>query len=176
MEHVVFYPSADGSPAFRRVPSLEDAVTFVEHLRNSDGVTECSVHALAEVPLSFRAYYHVEVPGIGAAADPAPVTAAEPEVNEAPAPTAEGPTAEVPAEAVAEAPAAQDVAGPAVPEQVNTPFATAPPVAASVPPSVAAAAEVDAPPAEAADDPLGDSAEVVPVPGGRRSMGFFARS
>lgn len=63
MEHVVFYPSADGTPAFRRVPSLEDAVNFVEHLRNSAGTTEFSVHALAEVPLTFRAYYHVEIPG-----------------------------------------------------------------------------------------------------------------
>jgi hypothetical protein len=26
MEHVVFFPAADGSPAFRRVPSLDEAV------------------------------------------------------------------------------------------------------------------------------------------------------
>lgn len=62
MEHVVFFPAPDGSPAFRRVPSLEEAVRMVEHLRNVDGVASVSVHALSEVPLAFRAYYRVEVP------------------------------------------------------------------------------------------------------------------
>jgi hypothetical protein len=62
MEHVVFYPSADGSPAFRRVASLDDAVRFVEHLRNIEDVSDFSVHALSEVPMHFRAYYRVEVP------------------------------------------------------------------------------------------------------------------
>jgi hypothetical protein len=62
MEHVVFHPGPDGSPAFRRFGSLEDAVRFVEHLRNVEGVSEVSVHSLAPVPVSFRAYYRVEVP------------------------------------------------------------------------------------------------------------------
>jgi len=67
MEHVVFHPGPDGSPAFRRFGSLEDAVRFVEHLRNAEGVSEVSVHALSPVPVAFRAYYKVEVP------EPAPV-------------------------------------------------------------------------------------------------------
>jgi hypothetical protein len=214
MEHVVFYPSADGTPAFRRVPSLEDAVNFVEHLRNSEGVTEFSVHALAEVPLSFRAYYHVEVPGAGevaspvaahapvaAVVEPAPVVSPEPVVSEAPAPVAEmpvdeppvvdapaaEPVAAAPVEApVAEAPVVEELAAPAeepvageapvptLPQQVNTPFATAPPVAGQTLAEMESA-EVDGPPAEAGEH-LGDSAEIVPVPSGRRSMGFFARS
>jgi hypothetical protein len=62
MEHVVFYPGADAAPAFRRFASLDEAVRFVEHLRNTEGVAEVSVHALVEVPLAFRAYYKVEVP------------------------------------------------------------------------------------------------------------------
>lgn len=62
MEHVVFFPAPDGTPAFRRVPSLDEAVRLVEHLRNVDGVSSASVHALTEVPLAFRAYYKVEVP------------------------------------------------------------------------------------------------------------------
>ena len=62
MEHVVFFPAADGSPAFRRVPSLDEAVRLVEHLRNVEGLSTVSVHALSEVPLAFRAYYRVEVP------------------------------------------------------------------------------------------------------------------
>ena len=63
MEHAVFFPAPDGTPAFRRVASLEEAVRLVEHLRNVEGVSSVSVHALTEVPLSFRAYYRVEVPG-----------------------------------------------------------------------------------------------------------------
>ena len=62
MEHVVFFPSSDGAPAFRRLPSFEDAVRLVEHLRNVEGVEHVSVHVLTEVPLAFRAYYRVEVP------------------------------------------------------------------------------------------------------------------
>ena len=62
MEHVVFFPVADGTSGFRRVPSLEEAVRLVEHLRNVEGVEHVSVHALTEVPLQFRAYYRVEVP------------------------------------------------------------------------------------------------------------------
>lgn len=62
MEHVVFFPAPDGTPAFRRVPTLDEAVRLVEHLRNIEGVASASVHALTEVPLAFRAYYKVEVP------------------------------------------------------------------------------------------------------------------
>jgi hypothetical protein len=93
MEHVVFHPGPDGSPAFRRFTSLEDAVRFVEHLRNVEGVSEVSVHALQPVPLAFRAYYRVEVPADAqpvemAAVDPMPVD---------PMPVDPAPLAEVPA-------------------------------------------------------------------------------
>jgi hypothetical protein len=77
MEHVVFYPGPDGAPAFRRLTSLDEAVRFVEHLRNVENVSEVSVHTLAPVPLSFRPYYRVEVPAGEAA--PEPVAAVEPE-------------------------------------------------------------------------------------------------
>ena len=81
MEHVVFFPAHDGSPAFRRVANLEDAVRLVEHLRNVEGVNEVSCHALTEVPLAFRAYYRVEVPAGAEAPVPAqPVAEEAPEV------------------------------------------------------------------------------------------------
>ena len=75
MEHIVFFPGPDGAPSFRRVPSLDDAVRLVEHLRNVENVSEVSVHTLAPVPLSFRPYYRVEVPA-GEVAAEAPVEAA----------------------------------------------------------------------------------------------------
>lgn len=75
MEHVVFFPAHDGSPAFRRVASLEEAVRLVEHLRNTEGVDKVSVHALTEVPLAFKAYYRVEMPGAEDAPASAPAVA-----------------------------------------------------------------------------------------------------
>ena len=106
MEHVVFFPAPDSSPAFRRVPSLEEAVRLVEHLRNVEGVASVSVHALTEVPLAFRAYYRVEVPADAAVpqqpAEPEPVPALEPVAEAAAAP-------EVAAPAVDEAPAEEPV-------------------------------------------------------------------
>ncbi|MDP3713713.1 MAG: hypothetical protein Q8R60_14655 [Mycobacteriales bacterium] len=95
VEHVVFFPAHDGTPAFRRVGSLEDAVRLVEHLRNVEGINEVSVHALAEVPLAFRTVIKVEVPG---AVDTASLVPAQPVVEEAPVP------------AVVEAPALVEVA------------------------------------------------------------------
>lgn len=73
MEHVVFFPAHDGTPAFRRVSTLEDAVRLVEHLRNVENVAELSVHALTEVPMAFKAFYRVELPADAAAVAPMPV-------------------------------------------------------------------------------------------------------
>lgn len=70
MEHVVFFPAHDGSPAFRRVADRDEAIRLVEHLRNVEGVGEVSVHALSEVPLAFKTYYRVEVPAVAAVEPP----------------------------------------------------------------------------------------------------------
>jgi hypothetical protein len=116
MEHVVFHPGPDGAPAFRRFSSLEDAVHFVEHLRNVEGVMEVSVHALTPVPLAFRAYYKVEMPvePLDAAlpvdpvaasfAEPVPGLVAEPvsEPEVVAEPVAQVPAPAVPVDAVAE--------------------------------------------------------------------------
>jgi hypothetical protein len=105
MEHIVFFPGPDGAPSFRRVPSLDDAVRLVEHLRNVENVSEVSVHTLAPVPLSFRPYYRVEVPAGEAPDEPAPAPAPlEAVVPAQPEPVAEQmPVAELVAEPVAEA-------------------------------------------------------------------------
>ena len=88
MEHVVFHSGPDEAPAFRRVSSLDEAVRFVEHLRNVEGVEDASVHLLTPVPLAFRAYYKVEVPAVDtpavdARALDAPVVPAQPVAVEA---------------------------------------------------------------------------------------------
>jgi hypothetical protein len=193
MEHVVFYQSSQGTPAFRRLSSLEEAVSFAEHLRNVEGVTDFSVYALSPVTLSLRAYYHVEVSGDG---DPSSAPAAPPALTEPSAPTAEADEAPAPAPAAAAAPTADDdlAAAPTgsgePPFIASTPFGAGPSMSATQDPQ-----QQDAPGQPAGDSlepgaPLPDSAaqhavidpsvvdptveEVVPM--GRRSMGFFARS
>jgi len=87
MEHVVFFPVGEGT-SFRRLASLEEAVRLVEHLRNVEGIGDVSLHALTEVPLSFRAYYRVEVPTsvVAPAPVPVPVQPVAPAADLAPAP------------------------------------------------------------------------------------------
>lgn len=160
MEHVVFYPSAQSLPSFRRVSSLDEAVIFVEHLRNVENITEFSVHALTAVPLAFRAYYRAEVP---AAEGQAPVEArdedrsaawvAEAAVVEAPVAT----TSVVQPSAAVDAPVPDLFAVPAASAAIlPTPFADAPPVTPA--------------------DVLPESADAeVPSHAGRRSTGFFTR-
>ena len=128
MEHVVFFPAPDGSPAFRRLASLEEAVRLVEHLRNVEGVSSVSVHALTEVPLSFRAYYRVEMPGAAllpdvavplqaepvATVEPVPALALVEDLPAADLPAAELPAAELPAEPMTEAPLADREPEPAL--------------------------------------------------------------
>jgi hypothetical protein len=109
MEHVVFYQSPQGAPAFRRLASLEDAVSFVEHLRNVEGVTEFSVFSLSPVTLSMRAYYHVEVAG-GEPSPPAQAPVSEPVAEAA------SPFGHVPEAPTDEAPAAPAAAPPPLPD------------------------------------------------------------
>jgi hypothetical protein len=135
VEHVVFFPASDGTPAFRRVPSVDEAVRLVEHLRNIEGVFEVSVYALTAVPLSFRAYYRVEMPGVEVAhlvaPDPVePVEPAEPAEPAEPEPAApeavllepeleKEPVTPVPALALVESLPVQ--AGEPAPERVTSP-------------------------------------------------------
>jgi hypothetical protein len=144
MEHVVFYPSADGVPSFERVSSLDAAVEYAEQLRNVENITEFSVHALTAVPLALRAYYHVEVPAGEESSTDEPV---EPVVDAGDEPAVEA-SAEVATDAAAvdepavEASAEAPVDVPVV-DEVDVP------VADEV--DVAVAAEVDVP---VADDEL----------------------
>lgn len=148
MEHVVFYPSAEGDQAFKRVDSLDAAVSYVEHLRNSENITQFTVHSLTPVPLALRAYYHVEVPADSADGERRRRT-------DEPADAADDDrSAEWVAEAEIVEPSAQELAGSNDEPAEPTPFADAPPVEA----------QADAEPV---------NADV--IPSGRRSMGFFAR-
>jgi hypothetical protein len=103
MEHVVFFPAHDGTPAFRRVSTLEDAVRLVEHLRNVENVAELSVHALTEVPMAFKAFYRVELPADAAAVAAMPVVEVPGQEVPPPLPVAEAEVA-APVEVVEDVP------------------------------------------------------------------------
>ena len=100
MSFMVNFRSAEGKPGYHPTDSLEEAVRFVEHLRNQEQVADARVWRLQEVPLEVKTYYKVVVPA-GAPA-PAPAAAPEPAVAAATPPVAEdtAPKAEAAGDAV----------------------------------------------------------------------------
>ena len=191
MEHVVFFPAPDGTPAFRRFAGLEDAVRFVEHLRNVENVSSASVYSLTEVPLSFKAWYRVEVPGEAAEAPTAPAEqpaatapVAEPAAVVAPAAAAAAPAtiaeaiesyslAEAPGVPTFEVPDQGSATGIVVPDQ---PLVAVDQFAMPAP-TVLPAPEQPAPAPAVAVAPEGDAQVLEPAFGARRErgIGFFAR-
>lgn len=109
---MVIFRSSEGKAGYHPAETLEDAVRFVERLRNAEGVEQARIFRLEEVAFEYRPYFKVEVAGGAPAPVPAPV---EVEVE---------PEADVPA--VEEAPAEPEVAsspedelGPIEPEEVG---------------------------------------------------------
>lgn len=67
--HMVMFTSAEGKAATHQTESLEEAVRFVEHIRNSEGVSDAKLYRLTEIPMEVKAYYKVE---LGSSASPQP--------------------------------------------------------------------------------------------------------
>lgn len=79
MPHMVIFRSTEGKPGYHQAETLDDAVRFVERLRNQEGVTDTRVFRMQEVALEVKTYYKVE---IAPNADGAPVAAPLPEEPE----------------------------------------------------------------------------------------------
>lgn len=80
MQHLVTFQTAEGREGSHTAPSLDDALRFVERLRNNEEASAVRLFRMQEVPLEFKAYFKVEV-GEGPSDAPAavePVPAAEP--------------------------------------------------------------------------------------------------
>ena len=77
MEHLVRFTTTEGRDAQHVTTSLEDALRFVERLRNNEEASVVRVFRLQEVPIAFKTYYKVELrPGSeDAAAAPTPAEA-----------------------------------------------------------------------------------------------------
>lgn len=105
MEHLVRFTSAEGRDGFHSANSLDEAVKFVERLRNSEEVDNVRLYRLQEIPIEFKAYFKVEVrPGEGGPGQPGPTgetPGAETEDVEASLPAPEPPSGESERELVA---------------------------------------------------------------------------
>ena len=61
MPHMVIFRDAEGRPGYHHADGIDDAVRFVEHLRNEQHVSDARVFSMQEVPLEFKSYWRVEV-------------------------------------------------------------------------------------------------------------------
>lgn len=67
MSHMVIYRGSDGKPGYHQVDDIHDAVSFVEEMRNTEGVDHARIFRLEEVSFEFKPYYRVEIGGVPAA-------------------------------------------------------------------------------------------------------------
>lgn len=68
MPHMVIFRSGEGKAGYHQADALEDAIRFVERLRNSENVEQARIFRMEEVLFEYRPYFRVEVGG----ASPAP--------------------------------------------------------------------------------------------------------
>jgi len=77
MPHMVIFRDAEGKPGYHTAEGLDDAVRFVEELRNDREVSDTRVFAMQEVPIEFKPYWRVEVVA-AAVSEPDPEPELEP--------------------------------------------------------------------------------------------------
>jgi len=97
---MVIFRRPDGKPGYHQADSVDDAIRFVEMLRNQEKVTDARIFRMEEVAIEFRAYYKVEVVNEQDEEMPAPATASS--VPPAPVPPSV-------ANAMADTPAVDDM-------------------------------------------------------------------
>lgn len=61
MSYMVSFRSAEGKPGYHPADSLDEALRFVERLRNQEQVVDARVWRMHEVPIEVKTYYKVEV-------------------------------------------------------------------------------------------------------------------
>jgi len=161
VSHMVIFQSPGGSPGYNQFESLEEAVAFVEALRNERNVSSARMFALEEIKFELRPFYKVELQALTTGAPSPAAQPPAPAAAQPPAPAAAQPPA--PAAAPAPVAAAPVAPGPA-PEPV-APAAPAPTEASTFgafsasPPADTQAAPVTPPSGEpAADEPAAEPA------------------
>lgn len=142
-QHMVIFQNSDGDPGYNQFESIEEAVSFVEQIRNGQGIDSIRIFELNEVKFELKPYYKVELQALNAGTTP--VRPAPPVAQVAPTPVATAPVASTPI-----APAAPPAAAPVAPG--SEPSAS--PFAAPAPESPAFPAAAPVPPA---DQPVDDN-------------------
>lgn len=72
MSHMVMFRSAEGKPGYHQTASLDEAIGFVEHLRNEEQVPEARIFRMEEIPIAVKTYYKVEVSTVPSGKAPVP--------------------------------------------------------------------------------------------------------
>ena len=81
MPHMVIFRDVEGRAGYHQAEGLDDAVRFVEQLRNEQNISETRIFSMQEVPIEFRPYYRVTLaaaPMVGEPETPAPAPDPEP--------------------------------------------------------------------------------------------------
>jgi hypothetical protein len=93
---MVIFRRPEGKPGYHQAESVEDALRFVEMLRNQENVTDTRIFRMEEVPIEVRTVYKVELAGQPSdspahATHAAPAAPVAPSTPAAPASTASAP-------------------------------------------------------------------------------------
>ena len=96
---MVIFRRPEGKPGYHQAEGVDDAIRFVEMLRNQEQVTDARIFRMDEVPFEFRTVFKVEIVAQDGAAK-------KPQKTQAPAPEVDGVVPDdlpTPAEAAASA-------------------------------------------------------------------------
>ncbi|MBV9411739.1 MAG: hypothetical protein JO148_09085 [Acidimicrobiia bacterium] len=58
---MVIFRRSDGKPGYHQADGVDDAVRFVEMLRNQEKVSDARIFRMEEVSIEIKTYYKVEV-------------------------------------------------------------------------------------------------------------------
>src|SRR4051812_24002274 len=61
VSHMVIFQTPDGNPGYNQFETVEEAVEFVEKLRNDQGIDNARMFALEEIKFDLKPYYRVEL-------------------------------------------------------------------------------------------------------------------
>lgn len=108
-QHMVIFQNPDGDTGYNQFDSIEEAVGFVEKIRNDQGIDSIRIFELEEVKFDLKPYYKVELQALKAgspmSAPTSSVAASAPSPSSmAAAPSSPPPPRAEPAPAVADVP------------------------------------------------------------------------
>ena len=165
MSHMVIFQTPDGNPGYNQFETLDEAVRFVEKLRNEQSVETARMFALEEVKFDFKPYFKVNIDqtAVTAGSSSVPSSVASTLASSVASSASSGPVVddEVPS-GPSNGPSAPPVTPPVSPTPAFAPLApSGPPVSFGEPPAPPAP---PAPPVSDPDSPVGAEPATVGAP------------